>query len=124
MATKQGFNYYTKEEIDEKLLDDFIYSTAEKACGKWIDGSTIYKKTVEFGTLPNATNKIVAHGITNLEQFIEVKGIAVASNRRALPLPYNTTLYVNADATNITISASGDRSGYVGYVTLYYTKNA
>ena len=121
MATKQGLNYYTKEEIDEDIIG---YSTEEKAVGKWIDGSTIYKKTIEFGSLPNASDKTVAHGITDLKQFIEVRGIGVAQNKRALPLPYNTTLYINADATNITISASGDRSGYVGYATLYYTKNA
>lgn len=127
MATEQGFKYYTKEEFDEKVLDDFIYSTDEKACGKWIDGSTIYRKTIEFGSLPNATTKSVAHNISNLDHVVKVEAIA-KSGTRFFPLPSahpDSSTYqirISVEGSNINIITGVDRSAFNGYVTLYYTK--
>ena len=42
-----------------------IYSTTEQAIGTWIDGKTIYRKVVSCGTLPDKTDKNVAHGLNN-----------------------------------------------------------
>lgn len=47
-----------------------LFDTTEKVVGKWTDGRPIYQKTVNFGALPNTTNKSVAHSISNLGTII------------------------------------------------------
>ena len=105
------------------------YSTSETKTGAtWIDGSPIYKKTVNFGTLPNNNNKHVAHGITNLSKIIEIKGYTSNGNL-FIPLPIDSTtnaptaIYV--DSTDIVYTTTSDRTSYTEtYVTLYYTKSS
>lgn len=107
------------------------YSTSEKATAfTWIDGKTIYKKTIDFGYLPNNATKNVAHGISNLDKFIKYEGIAAFSTKYTITLPvsnpvamqYNVELHM--DATNVTVVSGADQSGAYGYITLYYTKTA
>lgn len=110
---------------------DTDYSTTEKDTGfTWVDGKTIYKKTVNFGSLPNATSKTVAHNITNLYRVVKVECIAYNSGSAInTPIPLvsavgnNSTMDINA--TNIVMSAGVDRSAFDEcYVTLYYTKSS
>lgn len=106
------------------------YSTTEQATNyTWIDGSMIYKKTINFGVLPSSTSKSVAHGITNLSDIIEMEG-TTSNGTTTLQLPYAApsssdciALYVNA--TNVNIATGTNRSAFTKtYVTLYYTKSA
>lgn len=106
------------------------YSTNEIETGyKWIDGKMIYKKTIDFGTLPNNANKQVAHGISDLDIIVKVeqhinngssnpKGFLVLSSGS-----FNTPEF-NLYGTNTTIAvtANADRSSIYAYFTLYYTK--
>lgn len=106
------------------------YSTSEVNTGaKWIDGSTIYKKTINFGALPNAASKTVAHQISNVSRFIKVEqsitnnggtGALVLSSGQASNNDFN--FYVTD--TNVGITTSGDRSTCNAYITLYYTKSS
>lgn len=107
------------------------YSTDETVVGgTWVDGKTIYKKTINFGALPNATTKTIAHGISGIDHIVDLKGVAWNSSGTTINLPYTNyygaqyqvTWYV--DKTNINIGAGDDKSGYSNcYVTLYYTKS-
>ena len=112
---------------DEPLV--FDYSTSEVDTGsKWIDGTQIYKKTVNIGSLPNNTTKTVAHMVSNFGALIKLEG-AFTNGTNSAPLPYPATtaskiVQVYTDATNITIGTGEDRSSYSGYVTLYYTKSS
>lgn len=107
------------------------YSTTEKAVGEWIDGKTIYRKTISVGALPNNASKNTAHGISNLDTVIDCRGFAKATWGTQYPIPtvyasgdagYNTQ--VSVDATNITLSCTGNNSGKSGYVTIWYTKSS
>lgn len=105
---------------------NFGYSTSETATGyTWVDGSIIYKKTVNFGTLPNATTKNIAHGIQNLANVIEYDALAY-NGTRWTPLPIVNVSGENAaitiDNQYITIITSTDRRTDSAYVTIYYTK--
>lgn len=120
MANKIGLNYPTKDELG--------YFTTEQDTGStWIDGSTLYKKTIELGALPNATTKAVSHGISNLNIVVKIEGFAVI-NGRTLPLPHVSTgqdshIGIEADRSYVVVKTFNyDRSGYTGYITLYYTK--
>lgn len=109
------------------------YSTSEVDTGaKWIDGSAIYKKTINFGALPNNTTKNVSHNISNLSKILKIEGIAINSDAdRIFPLPFaSETSLVNAievwaSATVVSVQSGIDRSGFTeSYITLYYTKSS
>lgn len=106
---------YSTSEVDTKV--------------KWIDGKTIYRKTINIGALPNATSKTVAHGITNLGLVIKAEGFASESSSVRITFPFTSAAAVGDqvamrfEATNIVIITGVDRSSFSGYVTLYYTKS-
>lgn len=109
----------------EEMLN---YSTDEHIVGKWIDGSDLYEKTVDFGALPNATSKQVNHGINNLGTMVEIRGIAVrSSDNTSKPLPFSdptTTKIISLEATTSVIytETGTNYSAYNAWVTLRYTK--
>ena len=111
------------------------YSISEANTGAiWIDGSAIYKKTINFGVLPNASTKQVAHGISNLNRVIKIEGWAYGTSANVtFPIPFASKtgsadydIGVTISATNIEIGTSStDRSDITEcYITLYYTKNS
>lgn len=104
------------------------YSTDEQIVGTWIDGSTLYEKTVDIGSLPNTSEKSSAHNISNIDKVISVVGYAINSSKANLPLPYSNptsqyTISVNVNTTYIVVQTGSDRSSYSGYVTIRYTKS-
>lgn len=105
-----------------------IYSTTEHVVGEWIDGSTLYEKTIDISNLPNAASKTVAHGISNLNRVISIDGAAQNTTGIVLPLPRSSTTAGNCVdiyivGSNIQIADGSDYSGYTGYITLRYTKS-
>ena len=108
------------------------YSTEETVSGgTWIDGSTIYKKTINFGALPNAANKAVAHGISNLNCVIRVEAIAdYGTGNTKFPIPFSSpaglesSVALTIESSTIGIRTGNDRSGATAYVTIYYTKSS
>lgn len=105
------------------------YSTSEVDTGyTWINGVHIYKKTIDFGALPNATTKSVAHNISNLSAVIKIEGVCSYSGSWAtVPLMFNsssalfnTDFYV--DGTYLNASSGQNVSDRTAYITLYYTK--
>lgn len=108
------------------------YSLIEVKTGAtWIDGSPIYKKTIDFGALPNATTKSVSIGATNVDHYIKFEGVAWTSSGTTINFPmvspYNVAYQVGAyiDSGNIIVQAGDNKSGYsTCYVTVYYTKSS
>lgn len=89
-------NYYTKSETYSKTEVDTlvansggggsssgsgeVYSTEEIAIGKWIDGSTIYRKVFEVtirSDIQNGTPAItsIEHGIENFNKLVDLRCI-------------------------------------------------
>lgn len=109
------------------------YSTDEQIIGTWIDGSTLYQKTVEFGALPNATIKDLAHNISNVDNIWISGGFAKNTsgdfnNQLVLTIPNSTyaigNWYFGVTKTNIRCVTDSDRTNYSAYVTLQYTKTS
>lgn len=107
------------------------YSINEVKTNKvWIDGKPIYRKVINCGNLPNNTTKQITHGISNMSTTIKINGTAIRStDNDTLPIPYITFnannsggIVIYIDSTNIVLRTTTDRSAYVGYVTLEYTK--
>lgn len=112
------------DELEYKTKN--TYSTEEQVIGTWIDNKPLYRKTIDFGSLPNATYKEVAHNISNLNTIVNVYGSAIRSDKTSLPLPYTGSNYIElyVNDTEVNITTASDRSLFNGYVTLEYTKTA
>lgn len=106
------------------------YSTTEQDTGKkWIDGSTVYRKTIVIGALPNATTKDVPHGITGLKNVIMFAGMArnpTTGYQLPIPYPQVTSSYIAAyvRSDSIRVQVLDDRTAFTQtYVTIEYTKD-
>lgn len=107
-----------------------VYSTVETLTNKvWIDGKPIYRKVINFGALPNATTKNVAHGISGLTAVITYEGYSYNSGTTTwLPLPYVGSVSgwvteISVTSTDLTIKTGANLSAYAStYVVMEYTK--
>ena len=103
------------------------YNTTEKIVGTWVDGSTLYQKTINFGALPNATTKTVSAGVT-ASKVKSVKGYST-NGSSLIPLPFvvisdnSKSVGISLDSNGVNINTGTDRSGFTTtYVTIQYTK--
>lgn len=106
-----------------------ITTGVEFETGRIIDGKKEYGKRIDCGNLPNATEKIIAHGVS-FSQITRFEGLAVGYGSSYIPLPYaetnenssyNVKLVINENY--IVVKSEKDQSVFHGYVTMYYTKN-
>lgn len=125
------------------LKDSSIYDLQEFVNGQgWFPGNTtidpafgtdfrpVYRTVVNFGALPNAGVKTVAHNITcsTATSFTRIYGVATkpTSTFEYLPLPYvnltlNKCIQLDVSNTYVTITTGIDYSAYtVCYVVLEY----
>ena len=119
----------TAPKIDLTTLNFGNYSTTEQDTGfKWIDGKAIYKRTVNFGTLPNNTYKSVNHGITSIDRFVTIDTIVsdTSGSTHTLNSAFGHTAAresIFVTKTLIGIDTTADRSTFSAYVTMWYTKS-
>lgn len=114
------------------LANTNTYLENELIVGKWIDDKPIYRKVIDIGNLPNASQTIVSHNISNIERIVKLYGSATRdSDKDTMPIPYvtfnsNNSGGINLFANNVSVlvSTSTDRSSYTGYVVLEYTKTS
>lgn len=94
------------------------YSTDEKVIGTWIDGSTLYEKTVEINNIAFDNDwHTVAHGITNIDKVISCTGIMFGTDGEFFNLPQ----YRANTNQGITFGIQGNSSEYIGYVNNWYS---
>lgn len=91
----------------------------------------VFRIVINFGALPNATTKSVAHGLTVDTATTFTRIYATASDTTGLtyiPIPYASAsgiddIEINVDVTNVNITTASDRTNYnVTYVILEYIK--
>lgn len=110
-------------------LQEVNYSYDERRIGTWVDGKPLYEKTVNFGSLPNATVKEVPHEIENVDTiWVESGYVSNTHNQKIFPLILASPVCIEANwvtyATpdNIGIETGMDRTYSNAIVTLRYTK--
>lgn len=133
-----GVNYMPEKqgslEIDGVDLRN-VYSTTETRIGTWIDGSPLYRKVVNFGALPNAAQKKVVHGISNLKYVVFAYACSGRTNsgtpvthtwfpiNHARPDSAANSIGLWIEDTDITIQTGIDRTTSTEtYVIIIYTK--
>lgn len=127
----QGLGTITNENIDWSTMPGSYSTTEQTTPFTWIDGKPIYKKTINFGALPNATTKNVAHGVSGLSQLVKIEAIMnrPGTNGGFYPLPFvsksaaNDQVEVSVNDTNVSIATNINWSSCTAYVTIYYTKS-
>ena len=110
------------------------YSTAEQDTGNtWINGKKIYRKVIDCGNAPNATQKSVPTGISNLELLI--KGDMTfypesgTGNMMTVPfinpsaLEYSFGWNIDTMTNQINITTTTNQSAKKCFVILEYTKS-
>lgn len=99
------------------------YSYNEAYTGSnWVDGKKIYKKTIDLGAMPNADNKSVAHGVSNINTVVKIEGVMV-QGANAWAIPYTGVSILSVEGSNVMIRTTSDYHSFNAYVTIYYTKN-
>ena len=101
------------------------------ATNERFNGKTVYCKTVDIGSLPNATNKLIPSGLTMSDiTVVRLEGVARNSGGTTIPIPnptpstsYLIGCFITA-AGNIQIDTAVDRSDYTGIIRVYYTNNS
>lgn len=127
MATLEA---YGEDIMNSPMCFATDYSTSEKIIGTWIDGSPLYQKTIDFGALPNAAVKSIAHGISNIDKIVEISGIGIDNNTYFYQLGFvspsalGNQIQCFASKSGVTVSNAIDRSSVYAYITLRYTKTA
>ena len=123
----QGTNY-VEGTIAEALTYKDNYSTNETVIGTW-KGQPLYRKVIEFGALPNTTNKTVSSGLTNAV-IHKIYGIGYLQSGATAPLPFiggalSTMIVLSCDSSmNIIITTGENRSSWTADIVLEYTKNS
>lgn len=114
------------------LQGETTYSLNETNTGKtWIDGKTIYRKVINFGSLPNNSIKNVAHSISDLSYVIFANGISYSSTTgNYFPIPYSADslqaqVKMWVTNTDVYLQTLADRTDYSQtYIVLEYTKTS
>jgi hypothetical protein len=126
---KEGGYYSPQEFLNGQLY--FPNPTATND-GSGTQYRQVFRTVVNFGTLPNATTKSVAHNldINSSYSFTRIYG-ATSTPQATLfyPLPFasttlNQTIQLTVDDTNVNITTAIDYVGFTTtYVVLEYLKN-
>lgn len=89
----------------------------------------VTRKVINFGALPNAGTKTVAHGIPVTTEYTFTRIYGCASDTTGLtyiPLPYASPVLANnielsVNATNVVVTTGSNRTNYnIAYIILEY----
>ena len=114
--------------INQDLQDNqdrYILNTVVPTRKIWLNGERVYRKVIDFGALPNAGTKLVAHNIS-AKFFLAPKGVATAGVL-TVALPHVSTTPANQvnmfiNNTNVSITTGTNFSPYNAYIILEFVK--
>lgn len=130
-GTASENNTYSAKAIDNKLKTSIV-TGQEVATNEYIDDKQVFVKRINLGNLPNANTLILATGIPSTSIITKLDAMAYASNYTitlpdVAPSNLNMIARITFEAINsvwnVKITTGIDRSNYIGYANIYYTKN-
>lgn len=117
-------------EQNKNIADKSTFSYTEEEIGTWINGKTLYRKTIDFGALPNTTIKSVAHKVSGYSEiWVDVShSYVIATENRYFPINYPSSsgnayaweCYTKGDYVEMKTNAN--RNSFSAIVTILYTK--
>ena len=94
------------------------YRTTER----W-NGKTVYSKVVNFGKLPNTSEKSVAHGIAVVTNFISITAVAGIVGGTQFEFSKTEGESIKVSGANIVIKSNWNATDYQAYAFLKYVKD-
>lgn len=123
-----------KRAINRKSTGEYYeqeVNTAQSLFGGTSNNKTVFRKTIDFGALPDNASKSVAHGIPfdSNYKFLKIFGSSTDQTAiSAIPLPYSSptltdNISLEVDGTNVTVTTGADYSAYTEtLIILEYVK--
>lgn len=115
--------------VDLIQSSSHVYSTAEQVVGKWIDGSTVYEKTISTSSPSTANTNVAIADLSScsINTLISIEGVMyVSSLSQRVPIfwSYNTAIMgaVYVDGTNLMQIVPNGYTGATEVITIRYTK--
>lgn len=106
------------------------YSTTEQVVGTWIDGSTLYEKTIAVSPTALTPSTTIAHNIANIDIVVDYDIFLSRNNGLSVKLQWSTnsnaSTSISVDNTNIIFNGTDtwSASDYKKlYATIRYTKS-
>lgn len=94
------------------------YSTQEQVVGTWIDGSTLYEKTIDLGSDISIVNSSWYDTGVDIEDIDMIVSILSVNGSGSF---YSLNAYHNADTLNL-LASRVNANASVRYITIQYTK--
>lgn len=137
--SKNSIPLATEEMIDNIPINGncintpMIYSTDEKKVGVWIDGKSIYQKTIHIPHIPDGGTLEIDPQVNNLYEIIDFNGYCTIIDKIANPKSTTRPLpNVGGGSNDIRVDSQGGKiriitfsnwwSNYEAYLTIMYTK--
>ena len=118
--------------VETAAEEENTYSTDERIVGTWIDGSEIYQKVINVGTLPANQGKTINLSELNIETIINVYGYG-KDTTYIIPIQYAYSnrevftgigIYYNRYNRDLVIETFSDRTSFTeSYIIITYTKS-
>lgn len=110
--------------ITDASIDGHNYSTDEQIVGTWVDGSTMYEKSISVTSLAMDVGWKVIGNIAGIKDFIDCKQCLKSSDN--IYTYSNLTAYYNYNNGDIGLynDLGGNMGNMTGYVTVRYTKTS
>lgn len=113
----KDFGLYSQQEIVNGQT--YFPNPANTAITSVTKERSVYRKVINFGTLPNTGTKSVPHNIPISDTYSFTRIYATASD--PVGLTYMPIQYINVDLTNVNITTTADLTNYtITYVVLEY----
>jgi hypothetical protein len=120
--------YYPLEEF----MNGQVYFPNGQTINPNYAGRQVFRKIINFGSLPNATTIAIPHNIQVFNSFSFTRIYGTATNpitMQYIPLPYSSAssvannIELKVDSTNVYITTGANQSAYtITYVILEYLK--
>lgn len=121
--TKDSAIYFDEEFVNSQIY--FPNRTLNSTTSQSPTPRSIFRKVIDFGALPNATTKSVAHGISINSNYIFTRIYGSATNQAgfsAIPIP-QADISITIDATNVNVTSTLNYSAYtITYIVLEFIK--
>ena len=120
IATKQKVDgvWHPWEYVNPQMVEGVEYRTTERFFGK-----PVYRKLVNFGTLPNATLKMVNHNAANADKIGIDMSMSYAGGGGKSLFPLNPNIKkIDISGNTINVETTLDLSSYSAVFCLCYTK--
>lgn len=115
-------NRTVKDELED-VNTKMDYSYEERCVGTWIDGKPLYRKMIDFGTLPNATAKAISINVENVSHIHVNIAESMFSTSKSSFTREGAISFIHSYISTVNAGKNDTLGGYVSITTLSNASN-